>query len=141
MRFYKHGYGYEELNSMVFDKKLSLEDYTLIRGLYEGISKGDPREEINQIVGIPEQMLNQAGRNLYRFEESDQMTVESILKAEKILGRNGIELPDISLVSGFSFDRTADEMPDKDMDLYFGFGVDATELSVLLNPENALGKE
>lgn len=141
MRFYKHGYGYEELNSMVFDKQLSMTDYTLIRGLYEGISRGDPKEEINQMVGLPEQLIYQANLKMYHFAECDQMTMESILKAEKILESHGIELPDLSLVSRFSFERTADEMLDKEKDRYFGFGVDATELSILLNPGNAGLKE
>jgi len=65
----------------------------------------------------------------------------SILKAEKILRNHGIELPEHSLVSRFSFERTADEMPDKEKDSYFGFGVDASELSILLNPGNAGLKE
>ena len=133
MRFYKHGYGYEKLNPMVFGEKLSQEDYTLIRGLYEGISKGDPNEEINRIVGLPEKLIYMVNLRQYSFSFSDQMTVESILKAEEILKNNGIEPPDYSSVERFSYERTSDEMPDKDRELFFGFGVNADELSILLD--------
>ncbi len=141
MRFHKHGYGYEKLNPMVFDNKLSMEDYTRIRGLYEGISKGEPKEEINQIVGLPEQLIHLVNLKMYHFAECDQMTVESILKAKKILENHEIECPELSSVSRFSFDRTEDDMPDKEKDRYFGFGVNATNLSILLNPGNAGLKE
>ena len=133
MRFYKHGYGYEELNSMVFDKQLSLEDYTRLRGLYEGISKGDSKEEINQLVGLPEKLIYMVNLRDYAFGISNQMTIEAILKAERILMKNGIELPDYASVERFSYKRTSDEMPDKERSVFFGFGVDADELSILLN--------
>ena len=141
MRFYKHGYGYEELNSMVFDKQLSLEDYTRLRGLYEGISKGDPKEEINQLVGLPEKLIYMVNLRDYEFGLSNQMTIEAILKAERILMKNGIELPDYASVEKFSYKRTSDEMPDKERSVFFGFGVDADELSILLNEANAPVRE
>ena len=132
MRFYKYGYGYEKLNPMVFDNKLSLEDYTLLRGLYEGISEGDPKEEINQMVGLPEKLIYMVNLRDYSFDLSDEMTIESILKAEEILEKRGIGLPDFSSVGRFSYERASGEMTDKDRDTFFGFGVDADDLSVLL---------
>ncbi|MBR4513679.1 MAG: hypothetical protein IKO61_02160 [Lachnospiraceae bacterium] len=139
MRFYRYGYGYEKLNSMVFDKQLSLEDYTLLRGLYEGISKGDPNEEINQLVGLPEKLIYMVNLRNYAFDFSDQRTIEAILTAEDILIKNGIELPEYASVEGFSYERTSDEMPDEYRNVFFGFGVDADELSILLNGANAPG--
>ncbi len=136
MRFHKHGYGYEQLNPMVFGKKLSQEDYTLIRGLYEGISKGDPNEEINRIIGLPEKLIYVVDLRRYSFPFSDQMTIESILTAEEILNSHGIALPDYSLLEQFSYNRTSNEMPDKDKDVFFGFGVNADALSILLNKNN-----
>lgn len=141
MRFYRHGYGYEKLNPMVFDGKMSLKDYTLLRGLYEGISKGDPKEEINQIVGLPEKLIYRINLRDYSFDLSDQLTVESILTAKEILVKNGIEPPAYSFVERFSYERTSDEMTDKDRNLFFGFGVDAAELSILLNDANAPERE
>ena len=132
MRFYKYGYGYEKLNPMVFDNKLSLEDYTLLRGLYEGISEGDPKEEINQMVGLPEKLIYMVNLRDYSFDLSDEMTIESILKAEEILDKHGIERPDYSSVGRFSNERASGEMTDIDRDTFFGFGVDADDLSILL---------
>ena len=133
MRFYKYGYGYDELNSMVFDKKLSKEDYTELRALYEGISKGDPKEEINQIVGIPEKVIYTVNLRNYDFAIADRLTIESVLKAEGILEKRGIELPNFSLIEKYRFERSSDEMSLKHKEDYFGFGVDATELSMILN--------
>ena len=141
MRFYRHGYGYEKLNPMVFNGKMSLKDYTLLRGLYEGISKGDPKEEINQIVGLPEKLIYMINLRDYSFDLSDQLTVESILTAKEILVKNGIEPPAYSFVERFSYERTSDEMTDKDRNLFFGFGVDAADLSILLNDANAPERE
>ncbi len=131
MRFYRYGYGYEKLNPMVFDNKLSLECYTLLRGLYEGISEGDPEEEINQIVGLPEKLIYQVNLRDYSFDLSDRMTIESIIKAEDILDKNGIERPDYSSVGRFRYERTSDEMKDIDRNTFFGFGVDADDLSII----------
>ena len=75
----------------------------------------------------------------YAFDFSDQRTIEAILTAEDILIKNGIELPEYASVEGFSYERTSDEMPDEYRNVFFGFGVDADELSILLNGANAPG--
>ncbi len=140
MRFYRHGYGYEKLNPMVFDRKLSPEDYTEIRKLYEGISRGDPEEEINQMVGIPEQLIYKVNLRNHDPDFADQMTVEMIMKAESILKKREIQLPDASRIEGYSFERHGDPIGKEETNAAFGFGVDAADLSIILTVGRASGK-
>ena len=132
MRFYKSGYGYKQLNPMVFDDRLSEEVYTEIRKLYEGLSKGERDEEINQMVGLPENLLSRAERNIY-VEEMEEPMVDACLKAEGILEKRGIGLPDFSLIEQYSFARPGETMKGVDRKTAFGFGVDAEELSIILH--------
>ena len=53
------------------------------RGIYEGISEGDPKEEINQMVGLPEKLIYMVNLRDYSFDLSDEMTIESILLQAK----------------------------------------------------------
>lgn len=130
MRFLKYQYGYDKINTMVFDGKLSEEVFTEVRKLYEGIFLGEVEEEINQIMKIPEEIIYKCNLQDYRFEYCDQVTIESVLSAEAILEKNGISLPEFSSVQAFSFERSGKK--EENREEAFGFGVDATRLSIIL---------
>lgn len=130
MRFMKYQYGCDRINSMVFQGKLSEEVFTEVRKLYDGIFFGEVEEEINQIMKIPEQCMYQCDLQDYKFEYSDQITIESIVSAETILEKNGISLPEFSSVQEFSFERSGKK--EENREEAFGFGVDATRLSIIL---------
>ncbi|MBR4731267.1 MAG: hypothetical protein IK081_00725 [Lachnospiraceae bacterium] len=130
MRFMKYQYGYDRINSMVFQGKLSEEVFTEVRKLYDGIFFGEVEEEINQIMKIPEQCMYQCDLRDYRFGYCDQVTIESIISAESILEKNGIPLPEFTSLQEFSFERSGEK--EENREKAFGFGVDATRLSIIL---------
>ena len=66
------------------------------------------------------------------LEELRKMNENNVV-IRPVLKNNGIKPPDYSSVERFSYERTSDEMPDKDRELFFGFGVNADELSILLD--------
>ena len=115
---------------MVFQGKLSEEVFTEVRKLYDGIFFGEVEEEINQIMKIPEQCMYQCDLRDYRFGYCDQVTIESIISAESILEKNGIPLPEFTSLQEFSFERSGEK--EENREKAFGFGVDATRLSIIL---------
>jgi hypothetical protein len=135
MKSYKYGYGYEKVNSMVFEGKLEKEVYDEIRALYDGIYKGDPDEEINKIISLVYDTVYCC--NLYNsdFLHYDERTIKKCIEVDSLLIKNGIELPDMKLLEPFKFNRNRIEVRYAERKKAFGFGVDAQNLSVILKSE------
>lgn len=89
---------YREYSVEEFDSTLSEKEYRLLKELYEGITEGneaDPDDELNYILNKPFEMATvYEGTIIGDGKES----FEIIDETEKILLRNGIDLPDYKKV-------------------------------------------
>ena len=95
---------YEETNLQVYNGSLSEETYKEITGLYKGITDGKEEDEFCTILSIPIDFGNACeGTNACAAEP---YVLELIEKAESILTKNNIQLPDKSLLKHFEYDKT-----------------------------------
>ena len=135
MKLYKNGYGYDKVNSMVFEGKLEKDTYDEIRALYDGIYAGDPDEEINKIIRLIDDFVYCCKYFNSDFLHYDERTIKLCMEADSILINNGIELPDMKLLEPYKFNRKRIELKYVERVKAFGFGVDAAHLSQILKSE------
>lgn len=135
MKLYKNGYGYDKVNSMVFEGKLEKDTYDEIRALYDGIYAGDPDEEINKIIRLIDDFVYCCKYFNSDFLHYDERTIKLCMEADSILINNGIELPDLKLLEPYKFNRKRIELKYVERVKAFGFGVDAAHLSQILKSE------
>lgn len=112
---------YEDANRLAFDDMLSREDYAELIRLYDGITDGNPDDEINRVLRLPVDFANECeGTN---FDEADKPTLEIPEKMLEILRSHGIESPYI------------DNVADMTVEQKNGWGdlMDSEYLSVILN--------
>lgn len=88
---------YKETNERAFEGTLSQKEYHVLRKLYDNITSGDEKEEINQMLLLPIALHHECeGAS---FAHADKSTLAILLKAESILLRHHIPFPNIQRIT------------------------------------------
>lgn len=90
---------YEQAN-IYFDGALSEKDYTELINLFTGLTNGNPKDEINQVLMMPIDFSNKC-EGAHFFQASD-LTMPIFHDMRRIFGLRDILLPDISRVKNLS---------------------------------------
>ena len=111
---------------------VSREEYYQARKLYDGITNGYSRNEINAVFDIPVYLCNLCDGESYDDKAGDRLTLEHIGMIEGVLEKHGIPLPDASLVAEYVPQKNGRGELDR-----WGFQKEGTEkLSIILNRNN-----
>lgn len=112
---------YRDTNEWEFDGELLEEDYLELVSLYKGITDGSGDAEIDKVLMLPIDFNNEC--ECTNFEDADEPTLTIIERAQAILEKHNIELPDI------------EEIINIKMDYRGGWGdfVESEHLSIILN--------
>ena len=110
--------GYEKTNAGNYNGTLSEKDYQELTTLFAGLTTGNAKDEINQLLMLPIEFCNTCdGASLdYAFQE----TISVFRDMQQLLSKHDIPLPDMSKI--------------KHMSAWDGWGsfVDSKYLSIIL---------
>lgn len=112
---------YEETNNREFDGMLSYEDYITLTGLFNGITDGNPEDEINCVLWLPVDFNNEC--ECTDFAYSNEPTLKIIDEMLEILRLRGISPPSIDNVANMTVEQKNG----------WGDFIDSSYLSVILN--------
>lgn len=112
---------YRETNEREFDGELLKEDYLELVSLYKGITDGSGDAEIDEVLMLPVDFNNECEGTDFRY--ADESTLAILERAQDILKKHNIELPDIEKIINFKMDHRG------------GWGelVESEHLSIVLN--------
>ena len=94
---------YERTNNRCFEGKLSKELYDTMLKLYDGITKGNSEDEINQVLFTTVEWGTVCEGS--SFKGANAPTLNYLEWMESVLQKHSIELPDIEKVSSMTRDQ------------------------------------
>ena len=118
---------YQETNIRAFDGNLKKEDYDEITACFQEITQGNSNEEICQVLMLPCKFLDIC-ECCTGFSDAEPSILKLLRRIEEILCNYNIPLPDITLITSFSFDRNHSTEWEK-----WGKPFNAEYLSIILN--------
>lgn len=93
---------YREINEKEFDGELLKEDYFKLVSLYKGITDGSGDAEIDKVLMFPIDFSNECECTNFRY--ADEPTLAILERAQNILKKHNIELPDIEEIINLKMD-------------------------------------